>query len=1358
MQVSFVGVTGTVEFYDASADPDLKYNGDRRTGVAYDVWNYQQKTGNGKLVLVGRWVPGGAAWVDRWADSTTDGATFSTYVYSTSDNSQPAVSTRVSLVRLGVLLPMFGTASSEYTLLDKSARAGAIQALHELNNKTDGVMDHLLPHTQIRFAYYDSKCDSTEGLAGALYLTTRAFEHGISAIIGAQCSSASISASEVAGLSSIPIVSPASTSPTLSDGKRYPYFLRVTPSDSYVTTALVNVLRYLLEYTSVTLVYASDAFSSGLGLTFIEASSEGGLAISVVIRFAENTVDFQEVHHSLRETSSRVIVLFSQGQDGSNLIRTALDAGIGGDGYMWLGASAGFASASAWRGEPAMRERAFKGFLALEATNGEGSPAYSAYLTRRRRLGLTIVGDQCKLDTDDTDDAHYLWAQDDDDNASTPLRCSRDSPTRDTFRDAFGYDAVYAIAYALHDLVEVQTRTEVVGSELLDTLIKSVRFEGVTGLIDFYDASGDPDLRYHGDRRVGFSYTLLNFVDESQGLATVGMWSPCAVEPCPWSVQYRSMKNLTFSTADNSRPPQEAHQKISEVLMGMLLPMFNTEAAGYTTIAWSPRAGVVQALREINNKTDGLADDLLPDVKLKIAYRDSKCDASVALQAMLSLTQDAFDGKGVSAVIGAGCSGASISAAQVAQKALVPLISPSSLSPTLSNGMAYPFFLRTIPSDEFRTDCMVSVLQNLMRYSTVALVTSTDNYGVGAARAFSRAAFSVGLTISTLLSIEKDAPDFSQEHRLLLQVHARVVVLVAQGFDAANFVRTGLEAGVGGPGFLWMFGNSDHLDESLWVGLAPLRVQALKGSFHVETSTREGTPVYDAYLARRRQLSPVGNARNDCSHTKDDEDAAYLWAQDHDNNISTPLACARPDFQIDNLYDAFAYDAVFAVAYALHDLVNTQNRTKLIGSELLDTLIKRVRFEGVTGLIEFTDASASPDREFLGDRRVGISYSLHNFVDNERSRIEVGRWSICKRFSCSWADQWHPAPGVVPQFSTPDNHQPSNCPPGRVLMQDGTCGCRSGYFASSETRGVCETCPKGVSSLPGSVGAAACSFCDEGFYSRAHGEPCVQCLTGGECPLNSTLSTILLRKGFWRLSPYSTVIEACTGDNDTSPCVGGRNKGTCAAGFLGHRCGSCSNSSLYYNDGVCKVCPSTAERFLVVTFIAAGAGIVLRVLWILFKRPPSQLEPLSQLMRHTADVSSQIGLGLKFRIAIAFYQCVSAATSVYLLGIPQGYYHELVRLFNWVNIEWPDAMMPSSCLGSFRFRMWLTAIGPLVGITVSLLVQMSASRGRVRQILLRSIEPCLLVVYLLAPSVSRAVFKAWDCAPSLTRCVNGSCS
>ena len=46
---------------------------------------------------------------------------------------------------------------------------------------------------------------------------------------------------------------------------------------------------------------------------------------------------------------------------------------------------------------------------------------------------------------------------------------------------------------------------------------------------------------------------------------------------------------------------------------------------------------------------------------------------------------------------------------------------------------------------------------------------------------------------------------------------------------------------------------------------------------------------YEGYLARQQQLPSSAGDGTSCSLETDD-DGTYLWAQDHDNNVSTPLA------------------------------------------------------------------------------------------------------------------------------------------------------------------------------------------------------------------------------------------------------------------------------------------------------------------------------------------------------------------------------------------------------------------------------------------------------------------------------------
>eukprot|EP00966_Prymnesium_polylepis_P309754 7156712-Prymnesium_polylepis.1 len=252
---------------------------------------------------------------------------------------------------------------------------------------------------------------------------------------------------------------------------------------------------------------------------------------------------------------------------------------------------------------------------------------------------------------------------------------------------------------------------------------------------------------------------------------------------------------MTYSTADNSRPLQSDNNPgLTVVRLGVLLPMFTGKASQTSKVTWSPRVGVYQAIREINDKTDGVEDALLPGTRLLFAYADSKCESGDALQAALRLTQNAFGTNGVDAIIGAGCSSASLMASNVASGAQVPMISPSSHAPELSDN-AHHYFLRTIPSDEWLAHGMVDVLQHRFGYQRVALISSSDAYSAGAARAFGSQAISKGLSISASVTFLQESTDFAQQNHQLLRSNVRVLILFAQGIDGARFMNQSLLSG-----------------------------------------------------------------------------------------------------------------------------------------------------------------------------------------------------------------------------------------------------------------------------------------------------------------------------------------------------------------------------------------------------------------------------------------------------------------------------------------------------------------------------------------------------------------------------------
>jgi uncharacterized membrane protein YjfL (UPF0719 family) len=89
------------------------------------------------------------------------------------------------------------------------------------------------------------------------------------------------------------------------------------------------------------------------------------------------------------------------------------------------------------------------------------------------------------------------------------------------------YDATYAIARGLHELINVRNRTTVVGSELHDVMIKIVNFTGVTGFVNFYNGAqigsgGSMDQFGLGDRLAGNVYNLMAYFADSNTFEPVG--------------------------------------------------------------------------------------------------------------------------------------------------------------------------------------------------------------------------------------------------------------------------------------------------------------------------------------------------------------------------------------------------------------------------------------------------------------------------------------------------------------------------------------------------------------------------------------------------------------------------------------------------------------------------------------------------------------------------------------------------------------------------------------------------------------------------------------------------------------------
>jgi ABC-type branched-subunit amino acid transport system substrate-binding protein/type II secretory pathway pseudopilin PulG len=218
-----------------------------------------------------------------------------------------------------------------------------------LNNKQDGWHDDLFTDgTTIDFKIADSGCAST--LAARAFWQVRTEWDGlVHGIVGARCSSASLTLARIADLETIPQVSPSSTSEKLSNPDDFPFFSRtVSPdTDQGQVGALVALLREL-GWRRVSIVITDVQYARDLSTEF-QRLWEGDIAYhSTPIKIDPESGGVQEASalQALQgvptddpEINSRIMLLFAHDEHAFQILEMAHTAKFQTDS-VWVGPQA----------------------------------------------------------------------------------------------------------------------------------------------------------------------------------------------------------------------------------------------------------------------------------------------------------------------------------------------------------------------------------------------------------------------------------------------------------------------------------------------------------------------------------------------------------------------------------------------------------------------------------------------------------------------------------------------------------------------------------------------------------------------------------------------------------------------------------------------------------------------------------------------------------------------------------------------------------------------------------------------------------------------------------------------------------
>ncbi len=217
---------------------------------------------------------------------------------------------------------------------------------------------------------------------------------------------------------------------------------------------------------------------------------------------------------------------------------------------------------------------------------------------------------------------------------------------------------------------------------------------------------------------------------------------------------------------------------------------------------------------------------------IEVVTGDTTCvDATEAANAADRLVNS----EGVAAIVGALCSGATISAANnAAIPAGVVMISPASTSPAVSGMDDNDLVYRTVPSDSFQGESMAKLLM-AKDLDPIAITYINNDYGKGFADALAGAFAALGGTVAASEAHEDGKADYRAEIGSLASSGAEhLVVLAYADGSGQTIIRQAVEGG----DFSSFVGGDGMVSQSLIDGVG---ADALEGMILTQPGAPAGT-------------------------------------------------------------------------------------------------------------------------------------------------------------------------------------------------------------------------------------------------------------------------------------------------------------------------------------------------------------------------------------------------------------------------------------------------------------------------------------------------------------------------------------
>jgi branched-chain amino acid transport system substrate-binding protein len=245
-----------------------------------------------------------------------------------------------------------------------------------------------------------------------------------------------------------------------------------------------------------------------------------------------------------------------------------------------------------------------------------------------------------------------------------------------------------------------------------------------------------------------------------------------------------------------------------------------------------PMTGAVAAYGQDASNGIAIAMEMKPTVlgkKVEFVIADTKSDKIEAANAMSRLIEK----DKVVAVIGEMISGNTMAGGPIAEKAKIPVVSPTATNPLVTQDKKYVF--RVCFIDPVQGDIAAKYAFKTLKAKKAALIVDkSQDYCVGLAKFFKDAFTKLGGTIAVETYCVTEDKDFSAQLSTIKSANPDVIYAPNYYSPVALFTKQARELGVKAP---VLAGDGAQADELITIGGKEVEGVAFTGHFHKKAAT-----------------------------------------------------------------------------------------------------------------------------------------------------------------------------------------------------------------------------------------------------------------------------------------------------------------------------------------------------------------------------------------------------------------------------------------------------------------------------------------------------------------------------------------